>query len=119
MKIHQLSADEAIASLRSTPLGISSAEAGRRLREYGPNRVRKVGREPLLLRFVREFTSFFSLILWVAAGLAFVAEWSAPGQGMARLGFAIIVVILVSGSPYFGRVAKKVRPQLDAQQFHT
>jgi len=97
MKVHQLSAEETIASLRSTPGGISSAEASRRLREYGPNLVRKIEREPVLLRFFKEFTSFFSLILWVAAGLAFVAEWSVPGQGMARLAHAIIVVIVVSG----------------------
>jgi sodium/potassium-transporting ATPase subunit alpha len=97
MKINQLSADEAIASLHSTPQGLSSAEATRRLLEYGPNRVQKVAREPLILRFLKEFTQFFSLILWVAAGLAFVAEWSAPGQGMAKVGYAIIAVILVSG----------------------
>ena len=59
MKVHQLSAEEVIASLRSMPGGISSAEAGRRLREYGPNLVRKIEREPLLLRFFKEFTSFF------------------------------------------------------------
>lgn len=97
MKIHQLPVDEAIASLSSTLLGLVSAEASHRLSEYGPNLVRKVSREPLLLRFFKEFTQFFSLILWVAAGLAFIAEWSVPGQGMARLGYAIIVVILVSG----------------------
>ena len=97
MKIHQLSADEAIASLRSTPQGLLSAEATRRLLEYGPNRVQKVTRESLILRFLKQFTQFFSLILWVAAGLAFLAEWSAPGQGMAKVGYAIIAVILVSG----------------------
>ncbi len=37
------------------------------------------------------------MILWVAAALAFVAEWSAPGQGTAKVGYAIVVVILVSG----------------------
>ena len=33
----------------------------------------------------------------MAAGLAFFAEWGAPGQGMARIGFAIIAVIVLSG----------------------
>jgi sodium/potassium-transporting ATPase subunit alpha len=46
---------------------------------------------------LKEFVHFFSLILWVAAGLAFLAEWSAPGQGMAKIGYAIVAVILVSG----------------------
>jgi sodium/potassium-transporting ATPase subunit alpha len=97
MKIQQLSAHEAIASLRSAPQGLSVAEAERRLRELGPNLVPEVARESPWLRLLKEFVHFFSLILWVAAGLAFVAEWSAPGQGMAEIGYAIVAVILVSG----------------------
>ncbi len=97
MKIHQLSADEAIASLQSVPLGLSSVEAGRRLRDHGPNHVEEIARTSPWLRFVGEFFQFFSLILWVAAGLAFTAEWIEPGEGMAKIGYAIVTVILVSG----------------------
>ena len=97
MKIHQLSADQALASVRSGPLGLSSPEADRRLREYGPNVVQELPRESLWLRLLKEFFQFFSLILWAAAGLAFVAEWSDPGQGMVKIGYAIVIVIVVSG----------------------
>ncbi len=97
MRIQQFSVEEAIASLRSTPQGLSSAEARRRLAEYGPNRMERIAGEPLALRFLKEFTHFFALILWVAAGLAFLGEWSAPGQGMAKVGYAIVAVIIVSG----------------------
>jgi Cation transporter/ATPase, N-terminus len=45
MKIHQLSAADAIASLNSNPQGLSSVEAQRRLGEYGLNRVEEVARE--------------------------------------------------------------------------
>ena len=97
MKIHQLSVEDALGSLGTPPNGLSSAEARHRLREHGPNRVEKIARTPAGLRLLREFVQFFSVILWVAAALAFVAEWSAPGQGMARIGYALIGVILVSG----------------------
>ncbi|HEV2334680.1 MAG TPA: cation-transporting P-type ATPase [Stellaceae bacterium] len=97
MKIQQLSVEAALSSLGSNPGGLSAAEAGRRTREYGANRIEKIARAPAVLRLFREFVQFFSVILWVAAGLAFVAEWSAPGQGMARIGYALIGVILVSG----------------------
>ncbi|MDE2389357.1 MAG: cation-transporting P-type ATPase, partial [Betaproteobacteria bacterium] len=97
MKIHQLSQLEAIASLKSTLSGLSYAEAERRLQEYGSNEVEKVIRKPLWLRLIKEFATFFSLILWIAAGLAFFAEWSDPGQDMAKVGYAIVIVILVSG----------------------
>ncbi len=97
MKLHQLSAEDAIASVQSTPRGLSPVEAERRLREHGPNVVQELARESPWLRFVRELVQFFSLILWAAAGLAFLAEWSDPGEGMAKIGYAIVAVILVSG----------------------
>lgn len=97
MQIHKLSVTDALASLRTTLSGLSDVEAQRRLREFGANSLVRVSRAPLWVRFLREFTQLFSLILWVAAGLAFIAEWWAPGQGMARLGITVVVVILVSG----------------------
>jgi sodium/potassium-transporting ATPase subunit alpha len=97
MNIHQLSAAGALASLGSSPDGLSSAEALRRLRQFGPNHVERLSRQPALLRLVKELFQFFSVILWVAAALAFMAEWYDPGQGMARIGYALVAVILVSG----------------------
>ncbi len=97
MKIHHLTVDEAIRSLNSHPNGLTASETARRHQEFGPNRVERVRKEPLVLRFLKEFTHFFALILWLAAALAFIAEFSAPGQGMATLGWAILGVILVNG----------------------
>jgi sodium/potassium-transporting ATPase subunit alpha len=97
MRIHQLSPLDAVTSLKSAAVGLSGAEVERRLHEYGRNEVEKVARGPLWLRLTKEFASFFSLILWVAAGLAFFADWSDPGQDMAKVGYAIVTVILVSG----------------------
>jgi sodium/potassium-transporting ATPase subunit alpha len=79
-----------LVSLGSHREGLSSAEAQHRPREYGPNRIEKIARAPAVLRLLREFVQFFSVILWVAAALAFVAEWSAPDQGMSRIGYALI-----------------------------
>jgi calcium-translocating P-type ATPase len=97
MRIDQLSEVQALTSLASGVDGLSHTEARRRLDEFGPNRIEEVRRASPLVRLLREFIHFFAVILWVAAGLAFFAEWSAPGQGMAKLGCAIIVVIVVSG----------------------
>ncbi len=97
MRIHQLSVADAIASVRSVPSGLSSDEAARRLREFGANRVEQVAGVPVLLRLFKEFFHFFALILWIATALAFLGEWKDPGQGMAKIGYAIIIVIVVSG----------------------
>ena len=97
MTLAQLPVDAALASLKSSATGLASAEALRRLGEFGHNRVEAVPREPLWLTFGREFTHFFALILWIAAGLAFFAETREPGQGMLQLAAAIVGVILVNG----------------------
>lgn len=97
MKIHQGSVSDVLASIRSSTEGLSSAEARRRLREFGENSVEKVAGESFIVHLLKEFAHFFSVILWIAAALAFFAEWNVPGQGMARIGYAIIAVILVSG----------------------
>ncbi len=97
MKVHQLTAEEALLSLRSFREGLPSVEAQRRLWEFGPNRVERLRRTPLFFRFLGNFTHFFALILWLAAGLAFVAEHYDPGGGMATLALAILGVILING----------------------
>ncbi len=97
MKIHQLTVEQAYVSLRSSPGGLSEPEARRRLQEYGPNRVEEISEQRLLSAFIKQFTHFFALILWLAAILAFIAEWKEPGQGMAMLGYAIMGVIVVNG----------------------
>jgi magnesium-transporting ATPase (P-type) len=95
--IQRFSVEVALGSLDSAAEGLTAAEALRRLHEYGANRVGTIALAPWPMRLVREFVQLFSVILWIAAILAFVAEWSAPGQGMARIGYALIGVILVSG----------------------
>ena len=97
MRIHGLSSEQALASLKTTAAGLDAAEAARRLAEFGPNHVEEVAREHLLLGFAREFTHFFAIILWIGAALAFLADYFEPGQGMSRLGVAIVGVILVNG----------------------
>ena len=97
MRIHGLGVEQSLASLKTRAAGLAEAEAARRLAEFGPNHVEEVARENLLLGFASEFTHFFAIILWLGAALAFLAEHFQPGQGMGRLGVAIVGVILVNG----------------------
>ncbi|HET8715081.1 MAG TPA: cation-transporting P-type ATPase [Holophagaceae bacterium] len=113
--IQHFTAEEALRSLGSGPEGLQEAEAARRLREFGPNALERLGREPLLHRLLSPFIHFFALLLWVAAGLAFAAAWRQPGSGMATLGAAIVGVILVNGVFSFWQ-AHKAEAALEALQ---
>jgi calcium-translocating P-type ATPase len=98
MLIHQLPLDRAFSTLRSSPAGLSVAEASARHVEFGPNRIDRLVPPPLLRRFAAHFTHFFAALLWVAAALAIVADSQMPGQGMAMLAAAIVAVIAVNGA---------------------
>ena len=97
MDIQQFLPTETLASVGSNTLGLSNAEAQRRLQEYGQNQLQSAPADSLLNRLGREFFSFFSWILWAAAVLAFISDYMDPGHGMGKTGGALIVVILVSG----------------------
>lgn len=97
MSIANLSVDAALSSLGSRASGLNSDELAQRLTKFGPNQVESTARDPLWLLLAREFSHFFALILWLAAGLAFIANHFDPGQGMFQLGLAIVGVILING----------------------
>jgi magnesium-transporting ATPase (P-type) len=97
MLIHQLPLDAALATLRSTPAGLSRSDASARRLEFGPNRIERLGEVPLPRRFAAQFTHFFAALLWVAAVLALMADLQMPGQGMETLAAAIVGVIIVNG----------------------
>ena len=93
---HRLHITEVLTALDTSPSGLSHEEARRRLREAGPNSLREIKGAPLAGRFLRQFTHFLAILLWIAAGLSFLAEALHPGQGMATLGWAILGVILIN-----------------------
>ncbi len=96
MAIASLTPSEALASLHSRIDGLSEAEVIRRRSEFGWNQIERQVPHSLLKRWLKEFTHFFALILWVAAGLCFVAEYLQPGEGMLSLGFAVFAVIVIN-----------------------
>jgi sodium/potassium-transporting ATPase subunit alpha len=93
--IHDLPASEVFAALATSPSGLTADEAARRLARYGRNNL-EARAGSLTGRFLRQFTHFLAFLLWVAAALAFLAEYLHPGEGMAVLGWAILGVILVN-----------------------
>lgn len=89
--------EEVFASLGSSPEGLDSAEAARRLSHFGPNRLQERARAPLLPRLLATFTHFFALLLWGAALLAWIGHRFDPTAGLDKLAIAIVLVVLING----------------------
>lgn len=70
--------------------GLSTAEATKRLGEYGPNQLEQKGRMPLILLFLSQFVNMIILILVVAATVSMII-------GEFVEGIAVIVIILLTG----------------------
>jgi magnesium-transporting ATPase (P-type) len=84
-------ADLLLRDLRSTPRGLSTSEAKRRLLQYGPNELqRRRGRQwPQAL--ARQFTHPLALLLWVAAGLLMIV-------GSHVVATAVVFIILLNAA---------------------
>jgi magnesium-transporting ATPase (P-type) len=86
-----LTAEGVLGQLETDRRGLSAEEAHRRLRRFGPNELPRARRRSWLVEFGGNFVHLFALLLWVAAGLAWLVA-------VPELAAAIVVVILVNGT---------------------
>ncbi len=76
--------------------GLSAAEAARRLAEFGGNELRVRKETPEFVKFLRQFTNFFALLLIAGSSLAFFADYLRPGEGNFYIGVALLAVVLLN-----------------------
>jgi sodium/potassium-transporting ATPase subunit alpha len=96
MKINNLTKEEVLRNLVTSENGLSEEEARKRLLEFGHNEIKETKKTPLSIRFLKQFTHFLAILLWIGAGLALLSECLHPGEGMLTLGLAIIGVIIIN-----------------------
>src|SRR3989304_1367474 len=88
MRWHQKAINEAIDDLKSSPQGLSSEEAKKRLEEYGPNELKEGKKKTPLGMFLDQFKDFMIIVLIAAAGIA-----GAMGEVADTIAIVVIVVI--------------------------
>ena len=78
--------------------GLSKEEAELRQKTYGPNSLPEKKKTPGIILFLEEITSTFSLLLWIAAALSFLAYGLSPVEkSNLYLAIVVIVIVLLSG----------------------
>jgi sodium/potassium-transporting ATPase subunit alpha len=96
--MHQVPIDEFIRRLGShAEQGLSRAEAVARLKRDGPNSLTPRQQTPEFIKFLRQLTNLFAILLWCGAALSLVSEYVAPGQGSLAIAVALIGVVLLNG----------------------
>ena len=80
------SLEQLLRQLDTTPQGLTSEEARRRLREYGPNSLAKQQRFQTLFDFLRLFANPLIIILLIASSVSFVLKQHVD---------AVIIILMV------------------------
>ena len=83
--------DETLDELQSSREGLSTAEAQKRLDEYGHNELEESQKRSLLAKFLDQFKDLMIIILLVAAALSVVTEGS---EGLTDALIILAVVII-------------------------
>ncbi len=76
-------------NLRSSPRGLSTPEAKRRLLQYGPNELHRRGGMKWPAELARQLTHPLALLLWLAAALSFAV-------GSETVAIAVLLVIALN-----------------------
>ncbi len=93
---HQIPLEELAQRLNATSAGLESDEAARRLSEFGSNELHVRKETPEIVKFLRQITNFFALLLIAGSALAFLAEYLQPGEGNFYIGVALLVVVFLN-----------------------
>lgn len=87
--VYSIPEDDVYAALGSSAEGLAPEEAADRFELHGANRLVEKRGIPMWRKFASNFVHFFAILLWVAGGLAFVAE-------QPELGYACFAVIIIN-----------------------
>src|SRR3989337_2474109 len=96
MKINSLTKEEIFRTLVTSETGLTEEEAKKRFIEFGSNEIKEVEKTSLFIKFLKQFTHFLAILLWIGAGLAILSESLHPGEGLLTLGLAIVGVIFIN-----------------------
>lgn len=89
---------ELLSAFGSSEEGLSDDVVRRRHSQYGLNVLPKIPPKPWYSKLAAQFTHFFALLLWIAAGISFGVAWFDPASNMLPIGWAIVIVIVLNGA---------------------
>jgi len=87
---HALQTNELLSNLESSPFGLTSIEAARRLKEIGPNELQAVQRVSVFTLFLEQFKNVMIIILLIATLLS-----ASLGHTTEAIAIGIIVLFAV------------------------
>ena len=93
-KTYTLSTQQVLSKLGVTTDGLSTAEASKRLEQYGPNKLKEAGKPSLLQRFLNQLKDPMLIILMIAAAVSALTGMLSGESEWAEVIIIVAVVLL-------------------------
>jgi len=90
------SIEQLYISLKTSPEGLSTAEAEQRLQQHGCNVLPEKKKHHLYRKILTQLKNLFNILLIIAAILSFITGWTSNDMGSVQMGFAILGVVIIS-----------------------
>ena len=104
-----LPASEVLEAFDSHQTGLTTTDSAKRLVEYGPNNLRKLKKEPLIFKFLRQLKDLMIILLLVSAAISFYL-------GDTRTACILIAIVFINALIGFFQEfkAEKIMDSLEA-----
>ncbi len=96
--IFELSAEQLLKSLQTSESGLPEEEVARRLYDFGPNKLAQKVKKDYRIEYLKEYITFFPILLEIAAVLALVADYFQPGEGNDILAYAVFAAVFLNAT---------------------
>ena len=88
--------DQLCSELGTTPAGLTSAEAERKIHQHGLNVLPEARKTSLSKKAAVQLKNLFNVLLIYAAALSFITGWLMNDFGSYEMGLIIIMVVVIS-----------------------
>lgn len=89
--LQKLPVKEVYSALNTGEKGLSKSEVSTRIHQFGKNALQEKKGQPLIFKFLSNFTHFMAILLWCAGLVGFIAQ-------LPELGIAIWMVNIINGA---------------------
>lgn len=89
--LQKLPVKEVYSALNTGEKGLSKSEVATRIHQFGKNALQEKKGQPLIFKFLSNFTHFMAILLWCAGLVGFIAQ-------LPELGIAIWMVNIINGA---------------------
>lgn len=98
VKLHKLSIQAFYKQFNTSQKGLTIGALGKAKQEFGLNQLSEKKKTPEIIKFLKQFKNFFSILLLIGSILSFVSDVIVPNQGSNYIGWVLLGVTILNAA---------------------